>query len=402
MKKILWIALVIMVLLISWRLFQSITNKKEKNDRGQGGPGSSTLVDITPVKIMTMRDIGKFGGSLKPRTAYTLAPRVGGRLEKLLVNLGDRISNGQLIAVLDDAVYQQDLEQSKANLAVTQAQVEQLRLALKAAEGNWLTVKSLFEQNFESQAYMDKANAEYAAVKAQHDIALAEVQKAQSALKKAQIQLSYTQIKAEWTGGGKTRLIGERFADEGDMLSVNAPILTLVDNSVVTAEIDVIERDYVRIHTGQQVEIRTDAYPDQVFSGKLVRLAPVLSETSRQARAEIDIPNPNNLLKPGMFVRVQIVYAEHPGVTVVPVASLVKRDGLTGVFLADKSALTVSFVPLTIGINDDTHAEVMEPELTGDVVILGQEQLQDGGKIRLPQVNSDKIKNNQKQGGKSQ
>lgn len=385
MKKVLWLVLIIIVVLIGWRIYQSISDKSKANERGFGGPGVATPVETTPVQTMTMRDLGRFSGSLKAKNSYTLAARTAGRLERLLVNIGDRVSNGQVVAILDDAVYQQDLEQAKANLAVAQAQVEQLRLALKAAEGNWQTVKRLFEQNYESQAIMDKVDAEYASAQAKYDTALAEVQKAQSALTKAEIQLSYTQIKATWKGGGNTRLVGERLANEGNMLSINAPILTLVDNSIVTAEIDVIENDYVRIHVGQAVEIRTDAYPDRVFLGKLVRLAPVLNEVSRQARAEIDIPNPNGLLKPGMFVRVQIVYIKHDNVTVVPLASLIKRDGLSGVFVADKDSLAARFVPLKLGIIDNEYAEVIEPELSGEVITLGQEQLQDGSKIKLPQ-----------------
>ncbi len=340
MKKIIWLVLIVIVVLVGWRIYQSISDKSKSNERGFGGLGGVTPVETTPVQTMTMRDLGRFNGSLKAKNSYTLAARTAGRLERLLVNIGDRVSNGQVVAVLDDAVYQQDLEQARANLAVARAQVEQLRLALKAAEGNWQTVKRLFEQNFESQAMMDKVDAEYASAQARYDTAQAEVQKAQAALTKAEIQLSYTQIKAAWTGGGNSRLIGERFINEGDMLSLNAPIMTLVDNSIVTAEIDVIEKDYVRIKAGQVVEIRTDAYPDRVFEGRLVRLAPILNEASRQARAEIDIPNPNGLLKPGMFVRVQIVYDKHDNVTVVPAAALVKRDGLTGVFLADKETMT--------------------------------------------------------------
>lgn len=385
MKKILWIALVVLVLLISWRLFQRFTKASETGNNQRGKSGMATPVEISPVKITTMQDIGRFGGSLRPLAAYSLAPRVSGRLEKLLVHLGDKVTNGQVVAVLDDAIYQQELEQARAELAVTQAQVEQLRLALKASEGTWNSVKNLFDKNYESQAVMDKADAEHASALAKYNIAQADVQRAQAVFNKAKIQMSYTQIKASWSGGSKTRLVGERFANEGDLLSANSPIMTLVDNSVVIAEIDVIERDYTRIKIGQPVEILTDAYPEQSFPGKLVRLAPVLQEASRQARAEIDIPNTGGLLKPGMFVKVQIVYAQHKNVTTVPIAALVQRDNKTGVFLADKTALTVRFVPLKVGIRDDVNAEVVEPVLTGDVVTLGQEQLQDGGNIKLPQ-----------------
>jgi RND family efflux transporter MFP subunit len=385
MKKVIWIVALALVVLFGWRLVQSISKQSDAGGNKQGKSGAAVPVELALIRVANMQDIGRFGGSLKPRAAYSLAPRVAGRLEKLLVRLGDKVANGQLVAVLDDAVYQQELEQARAEFAVAQAQVEQSRLALKAAEGNWNSVNSLFKKSYESQAVMDQADADRASAQAKFDIATADVQRAQAVLRKAEIQLSYTQIKAVWNGSGKTRLVGERFANEGDMLSTSTPILTLVDNSVVIAEIDVIERDYTRIKIGQQVEIVTDAYPQRTFSGTLVRLAPVLQEASRQARAEIDIPNPDGMLKPGMFVKVQIVYAQRKNVKVVPVAALVQRDEKTGVFIADKAALTVRFVPLTLGIRNEVNAEVLEPVIDGDVVILGQEQLQDGGKIKLSQ-----------------
>jgi RND family efflux transporter MFP subunit len=231
---------------------------------------------------------------------------------------------------------------------------------------------------------MDQTDAEKAAAKAKYDMSVAEVQRAKTIVKTAEIQLSYTQIKANWTGGSTSRVVGERFVDAGNMLSANTPILTLIDNSIVTAEIDVIERDYPRVKLGQAVQINSDAYPERTFTGKLARLAPTLQESSRQAKAEIDIPNGEGLLKPGMFVRVQIVYAQHADVRVVPVTAIVERDGKQGVFIADSSSMTASFVPLEIGIKDAEFAEVLDAALEGDVIVLGQELLQDGGKIKLP------------------
>ncbi|MDZ4121152.1 MAG: efflux RND transporter periplasmic adaptor subunit, partial [Candidatus Cloacimonadaceae bacterium] len=195
----------------------------------------------------------------------------------------------------------------------------------------------------------------------------------------------YTQIKAVWNNGSPTRVVGERFVDEGTMLAVNTPILTLIDFSSVTAEIDIIERDYHRIRIGQAVEVQTDAYPDIVFIGRLARLAPVLQETSRQARAEIDIPNPQGLLKPGMFVRVQTVYAQKENVITVPKAAIVKRGGSSGIFLANIEESTASFVPIQAGITDKDYTEILEPPISGSVVTLGQDQLQDGRKILIAQ-----------------
>jgi RND family efflux transporter MFP subunit len=396
MKKILWIALVIVVLLLGWRLYQTFTKSKDTGGMPQGKGGKPISVEVAPVKTETIQELGSFSGSLKARASYTLASRISGRIEKLYVHLGDKVNNGQTVAALDDAVYKQELEQARAELAVAQAQVEQMRLALKAAEGKWNSIKGLYTKSYESQAVMDQADADHASAQAKYDSALADVLRAKAVFNKAEIQYSYTQIKAAWTGGGKTRLVGELFANEGDMVSTNNPILTLVDNSVVTADIDVIERDYNKIRIGQTVTVQSDAYPNRTFSGTLARMAPVLQEASRQARAEIDIPNSEGLLKPGMYVRVQIVYTTHKNATVIPSSALINNKNEAGVFLVDNSKKKVNFIKVQVGIQNPAFIEILSPPLKGLVVTLGQDQLDDGKAISLPKAEGKKDRSQRK------
>jgi len=398
MKKFVWIVLIILAAFIAWRVIVHLKDTKATGaDRGRAQ--MAVPVEVVEPEIGTVRDIGNFSGSLKPKSGYTLASKVSGRLTRLMVNIGDKVTRGQLLAVLDDDMYQQQLEQARAQLMVTNANVVQTRQALKTAEANWTAVKGLIEKNYATQAAMDQADTEKAAAKARSDIALAEVERANSQIRSAELQLAETAIKATWSDGSNTRLVGERFVDEGNLLSANTPILTLIDNSSVTAQIDVIERDYAKIKAGQAVQVQTDAFPERTFTGKLVRLAPVLQDASRQAKAEIDIPNPEGLLKPGMFVRVQTVYAQHNEVLTVPTAAIVQREGATGVFLADESTQTAKFVPLTPGITDKDRTEVLGAAFTGKVIVLGQAQLQDGDKIKLPDKAGKEPK--PKPGGKS-
>ncbi len=381
MKRALWLVLPILLVLIGIKIYSSRVSKAAGADQQQSE--RAIPVEISPIEQRSIQDIGHFSGSLKPKSGYTVSPKVSARLNKLLVDLGDRVTNGQLIAVLEDDVFVQQLEQARAALAVVEAQVEQARLAYKAAEANWRGVKSLYDQNYSSQAIMDQTDAEQAAAKARYDITLAEVQRARSVVRTAEIQLSYTQIRATWNGGAGSRIVGERFVDEGTLLSINTPILTLIDYSSVVAEIDVIERDYHRVGIGQAVEIRTDAYPNRTFSGRLARLASVLQESSRQARAEIEIPNPDRLLKPGMFVRVQTIYSSKSNVPAVPKAAIVRRGNRMGVFVVDEAKSRASFVEIVGGISDGEYTEVLSPQLQGSVVTLGQDQLQDGRLILL-------------------
>jgi RND family efflux transporter MFP subunit len=150
----------------------------------------------------------------------------------------------------------------------------------------------------------------------------------------------------------------------------------------------VIERDYSKVRIGQEAIVATDAFPGVTFTGRVLRVAPLLKEASRQARVEIEIPNPDETLKPGMFVRVQIEFAEHTNATVVPVSALVKRDGQGGVFLADTQNLKAHFVPVTVGIVNGELAEIADPPVSGLVVTLGHHLIEDGSAIILPSPES--------------
>jgi len=176
---------------------------------------------------------------------------------------------------------------------------------------------------------------------------------------------------------------------------MNEPIVSILENNPLTAVVYVIERDYQKIKVDQQSIVTTDAYPDKTFTGSVVRIAPLLKESSRQARVEIEVPNPDQLLKPGMFVRSRIEFTRHDNVTLIPFAALVRREGKEGVFIAEANNLKARFVPVTTGIINGELAEVIEPEISGLVVTLGNHLLEDGSDIIISEKkDSEKVPQN--------
>ena len=306
-----------------------------------------------------------------------------GRLEKLLVNIGQDVKNGDLIALLDSQEYSQQAEQARAELEVAKANVADFQSALDMATSELERAKELRKQQVASQSEMDQAEAQFRASRAKHAVALAQVKQREAALKAAEVRLSYTRISAAWEDGKTTRVIGERFVDEGATLRANDPIVSILDINTVIAAIFVIERDYPHLQAGQTATIMTDAFPGKTFSGKVVRKAPLLKESSRQARVEIEVGNPERLLAPGMFVRAEIQFAARENATVVPAAAVVRRNEQSGVFLADAATLTARFVPVTVGVANAQVAEVLSPALEGQVVTMGQHLLSDGASIIL-------------------
>ena len=386
MKKVIYIAVIIIALLIiSWRFYDAFSG-----EQGPGrDPGGMTVpVEISPVTLQTVRDIGEFSGTLLPKSLFNVAPKVTGRLEKLLVNIGDNVSNGDLIAVLDSEEYTQQVVQAKAALDVSQANLADSKSAQDIAGRDYERAQELKKQKIASATELDAALARLSAAKAKHQVAEAQVKQSDAALKAAEVRLSYTRIHASWDDGEGRRAVAERFVDEGAMLRANDQIVSIVDLSSVRAIINVVEQDFPNIRIGQATTISTDAYGDRIFTGMVARRAPVLKEESRQSRVEIEILNPDGLLAPGMFVRASIKFAEHHNVTVVPLTALVRRNGSRGVFLADMQEMKAHFIPLQVGITDGEWVEVLQPELEGMVVTLGQHLLEDGAAINVPESNS--------------
>lgn len=396
MKKIIGIVLLMsLVGLLGWQIYQRVQESRTNNAGGRPGgpPGASgggfgrpaVAVEIAEVQQKTIQDIGQFTGSLLPASQFTVTPKVTGQLEQLLVNIGDRVEQGQLIAKLDDDMFRQAVDKAKAELEVAKANLAETQSALEIAKRDFERAKSLSQSNILSQSNRDTAEAKYNAAVASQKVARATVTNRQSGLETAQLNLSYTEISADWNSGGETRVVGERFVDEGAILRANDPIVSLIDLSMIICEINVIERDYFRIRQGQEVMIMTDAFPGTTFNGEVARIAPLLKEESRQARVEIEIPNPEELLKPGMFVRVRLQFDNIENATVVPMSALVKREEQQGVFAADIGNMTARFTPVTVGVTSNGLAQILDPPLSGAVVTLGQHLLEDGSAIVLPE-----------------
>ncbi|HNX01035.1 MAG TPA: efflux RND transporter periplasmic adaptor subunit [Candidatus Cloacimonadota bacterium] len=393
MKKIwLRILLICILILFGWRVFVKIKSGASKGENGKNR-NSAVVVEVGSIKNMTVSDIGEFSGSITSRSLFNVSPKVSGRLENLSVDIGSVVKNGQIVAHIDSGVYEQDLDQAKAQLAISQAQAKEAESALKVSDHDLATQRALFEKGFISQTEIDNIENQNISYRAKRDVALATVQKSQAAVRSAQIQLEYTKIRVNWTDGGKTRVVGERFVDPGAMLTSNTPIISVLDNSMMTVQIDIVERDYPKIKLGQETTITCDAYPDKKFIGRIARIAPELNADSRQARVEIDIPNSEGLLKPGMYARVFIQFQKHENVPVVPVAALCNNKGVQGVYLIDKNTMKVHFIPLKTGIQQGDFVEILSPQIQGDVVTLGQDLLEDGKTIKLPKAEGGKPHN---------
>lgn len=355
-------------------------------------------VEVVAVEVGPIERARTFSGTLESPTEFVVAPKVGGRVVRLAVDLADDVMRGQAVAWLDSDEWKQAVAQAEAELAVARANLVEAENALEIASRALDRTTTLRERGISSESQLDTARADHLAKQASVDVAKAGVTRAEAAVETAKIRLGYATVTADWDEGDDTRVVAERFADEGDTVAANTPLLSIVELDPLEAVIYATERDYGMLHVGQSATLRTDAWPGENFAGEIARIAPVFRRASRQARIELAIENPQRRLKPGMFVRARVVLERATDATIVPVAALVTRDGRDVVFVVapgtaseDGSAGTVSMRPVTVAIRDGERAQVVGERIEGRVVVLGQQLLDDGSRISIPDVTDSDV-----------
>ncbi len=379
MKKALTLLIVILLLgFSSWKLYERLTS--DKIDTKKNTKEKAYLVEAEPVRIGSVSETGEFTGSLRPASQFIVTSKVSGRLKRLFVEMGGPVKRGQMIAEIEDDEYTHKLKEARAEVDVARAELEKAEKALKLAAKNHERARLMRQKNIISQAELDEMDAEYASKLSELNVKKAEVNQKESAFKIAELELGYTRIRALWEGS-EERVIAERFVDEGAMLQVDTPIVSVIDISHLIAEIHVPEKDYPKLKISQDVTIMADALPETSFKGEIKRISPVIKETSREAMVEIEIPNPEGLLKPGMFIRVRVDFEHHKDIPLVPLTSLTKLNSKEGVFIIDKDEMKARFIPLKLGIKDNYYTEVIEPAITGMVVTTGKHLLKDGSPV---------------------
>ena len=368
-------------LIVKWVLDPQ---RKQEDSKTASTSQRSVPVETAPIQIGPIEQRRTFSGSLEAQAEFVAAPKVSGRIEKILLNIADPVHRGQVIGELDNDEYIQAVNQAQAELAVVKAQLAEGRSALEVANRDFTRIKTLRTRGVASESQLDTARANQLAKKVELEVAQAQVARAESALETARIRLGYTRIIADWSGGDDQRIVAERYVDEGETVSANTPLLRIVDLDPIIGVVFVTERDYARLRPGQSVTLTTDAFPDREFPGTITRIAPIFKQATRQARVELTIANPQQRLKPGMFIRATVVLARLSEASIVPEEALTQRENHYGVFLINPDGRSVSWKLVDVGIRENGRVQIEGQGLSGQVVILGQQLIKDGSPISIP------------------
>ncbi len=377
-RKIAWLLVGVFLSILAWRIVVMLV--------GPGGGGGGfrrppVAVEVDRVGREAIQETRQLTGSIYPLYQYVVAPKVSGRLLRINNRIGDWVAEGEVIARIDDGEYQQQVLEADASLRIAYANLAETESELELARQELERMESLADKRIASQSQLETAQTKHDALRSRMDLARAQVEQRQAALKSARIRLSYTTLSASQPG-----FIGERYVDEGSMLAPNSPVVSVIGIDTVIVRTTVIERVYGLVNIGQTAEIEVDAFPGRAFQGHVSRLAPMLEETSRVAKMEVEVVNDSLLLKPGMFCKVAVVLAAKDSAQVVPTQAVVTRNGTSGVFVVRPEETVAVFIPVELGLSTPEKTEIVTPEITGFVVSLGQHLLEDGSEVILPDM----------------
>jgi len=364
-----------------WLIFSQF---QDRVDSGK----SAKVLRAVPVEVAQIRRgpialQRTFSGELEALAEFVVAPKVSGRVVSVFGNIADTVRRGQVVAELDNDEYVQAVAQAQADLVVARANLSQAASATEIADREFKRTESLLKRGIASDSEFDAASQEKLARQAQLKVAAAQVTKAESSLETANIRLGYTKVTAGWTGGAENRVVAERYVDEGQTVAASTPLLMIVELQPIIGVVYVTERDYARLTPGQLVVLKTEAFPDEQFSGRIERIAPVFRKATRQARVEMTIDNPQYRLKPGMFIRTAVVLTRVADATIIPEQALIIRDDRNGVFMVNEDGQSVTWREVKIGIREGDRVQVEGQGLSGRVVTLGQQLLKDGSAIMI-------------------
>jgi membrane fusion protein, multidrug efflux system len=315
-------------------------------------------VSVVEAKSEVVPNLLTAVGELAAVHQVNVTTDVSGRVTEIKFTPGAHVAQDTPLVQLFDAPEQGDLSNFKAQATVARLQLDR--------------AKQLAERQFGPQSTVDQAQATY-------DQALAGIAKTEAIISQKLVRAPF---------GGE---LGVRHVEVGQYLTAGTAIVSLTDLSELYANFTTPEKDSGQLKVGQTVRLGVDAYPGRVFEGKITTIEPQVATDTRNIRVQATIANPEELLKPGMFVSTTVVLPDRPPVITVPETAVDYTLYGDSVFLITekksddgKTSLTAVRTFVQTGNRMNGRAEILKGIKPGDrVVAVGQLKLQSGAAVAI-------------------
>lgn len=333
-----------------------ITQLEKKKSELVSALDTAVVEKVYPIKVETLKvdtisKIVSFSTNLSPYEEINLAPASPGRVEKVFVKVGDRVSKGMLLAKMDET----QLNQAKIQLAQLETEYERM--------------KALKETNSISAQQFDQ-------VKTQVDVTRSSVKYMEE----------NTKIVAPFSGviTGKYFENGELYSGAPNTQAGKAAIVTIQQIESLKAIVSISEKYFTELKTGISMNVTSENYPDEVFVGKIERIYPTIDPLTRTFKIEVKVINNGSKLRPGMYSKADLKLGEVAAI-VVPEIAIVQQEGTNNRFLFINQNGVAKKVKIELGERINDQLEVISEDLKeGDeLIIAGQAVLMDGSKVKV-------------------
>ncbi|WP_300132919.1 efflux RND transporter periplasmic adaptor subunit [uncultured Barnesiella sp.] len=320
-------------------LFVACSGEKENTEQAE--EETVQLVKVARVTEQAVPQVVSYTATIEPYKRNLISSSLPNRIKKIYVEVGDHVKAGQKLVDLD-----------RANLAQQKLQLDNLEL-------EYNRVKELFAVGGASQQQVDQMRTQYETAKTSYE------------------NLDENTVLVSPTNG----VVTARNYDNGDLAT--GAILTVMQIQPVKVEVNISESDFTKVKLGMPVDVNVEVYGNEVFKGKVSLIHPTIDPATRTFVTEINIPNGDNRIRPGMFARVNIDFGNVNRV-VVPDQAVVKRSGSGDRFVYVYKDGKVSFNQVQLGRHMDTSYELISGVENGsEVVIAGQSRLKDDAPVKV-------------------
>jgi HlyD family secretion protein len=328
-------------------------------------PNEPEAIEVAAVeaRVADVAQTLAISGSLVPQTRVDVRSKMPGRLERVLVNIGDRVAAGQLIATLDAREIDTQVESADAAVNVARAALASADAALANATLELDRARNLFERGALPRQRLDSAETAHRSAEAQRDLAQANLAQAGAASRRAREVRRDASLTSPITG-----VIVERNFDPGNLVAPgDSPVVAVADTRVLKLEAGVAELEAGRLRAGMPARVSVQARPGDVYEGRLAALAPEIDAKNRHFRVEVRVPNPGGQLLSGMYATAAIETARAQQVVTVPREAVGLRDGKRVVLRI--AGERIETVPVSEGIADAGRVQVVSGLAPGDLLV---------------------------------
>jgi len=354
-KKFLPLALLASVCFISGSLLTGCNSQAESGETPEEEKEPAVPVEVVTVKRGDVTSAYNGSATLVPERQTDAVAKLGGIVLEILVEEGDQVEAGQVLARLERDRYEFQARQTEA--------------ALRKIENELERARELHARDLISTDQYERLRFDTESHRAAHDL--------------AQLDLIHTEVRAPISG-----VIAERMVKTGNLVTQNQALFSIDDFDPLWAVLHVPERELNLLVPGQPAVLQVDAYPNATFEGAVLRISPVVDAATGTFRATVSFSDQTGRLRPGLFGRIDVIHDRRRDVPLVDYDALVSEDGETAVFVARQNPENQTFEAVRqiveIGYRNETAVEVLAGLSEGETVVTaGKNSLRDGAAITI-------------------